>query len=199
VSAVHDERKLRFVFDKDWKVLKWDDHPAFRGGLQKFQETKGVDFFGLYIGAPWFIEVKDFRGYRIEKKAHMRRAYGRSLPGRPPDQRPGRAGRDLSGAGPAPRRSPRAAQGSANRPRGRAPLPRGGNRPPARSFAPPTAAELHPQAQALVLRARRPYLAALDSVVLYYLQTVCRVRQTVLACEYALASQRAREKPCKFL
>jgi hypothetical protein len=73
VSSVHDEKRLRFTFDKDWKVLKWDNHPAYLGGLQRFRETKAVDFFGLHIGAPWFVEVKDFRGYRIEEaiKRHL--------------------------------------------------------------------------------------------------------------------------------
>ncbi len=44
MSFVHDEGKLRFAFDSDWKILKWDDHGAYVGGLQRFQETKAVDF-----------------------------------------------------------------------------------------------------------------------------------------------------------
>ncbi|XXT19110.1 hypothetical protein WME94_53680 [Sorangium sp. So ce429] len=71
MSFVHDEGKLRFAFDDDWKILKWDDHGAYVGGLQRFQETKAVDFFGLYLGEPYFIEVKDFRGHRIENKARL--------------------------------------------------------------------------------------------------------------------------------
>jgi hypothetical protein len=71
VSSVHDEKRLRFAFDGDWKVVKWDAHPAYQGGLCQFQGTKAVDFVGLYIGAPWFIEVKDFRGYRIENKERL--------------------------------------------------------------------------------------------------------------------------------
>jgi hypothetical protein len=71
VSSVHDEGRLRFTFDEDWKVLKWDNHAAYLDGLQRFQETKAVDFFGLYIGAPWFVEVKDFRGHRIQTKARL--------------------------------------------------------------------------------------------------------------------------------
>ncbi|MGK3969983.1 hypothetical protein WMF38_31615 [Sorangium sp. So ce118] len=59
MSFVHDEGKLRFAFDDDWKILKWDDHGAYVGGLQRFQETKAVDFFGLYLGEPYFIEVKE--------------------------------------------------------------------------------------------------------------------------------------------
>ncbi|KYF50013.1 hypothetical protein BE04_37910 [Sorangium cellulosum] len=71
MSFVHDEGKLRFAFDGDWKILKWDDHDAYVGGLQRFQETKAVDFFGLYLGEPYFIEVKDFRGHRIKNKARL--------------------------------------------------------------------------------------------------------------------------------
>ncbi|WP_437896510.1 hypothetical protein [Sorangium sp. So ce124] len=71
MSFVHDEGKLRFAFDSDWKILKWDDHGAYVGGLQRFQETKAVDFFGLYLDDPYFIEVKDFRGYRIENKIRL--------------------------------------------------------------------------------------------------------------------------------
>ncbi|WP_437278244.1 hypothetical protein WME90_44665 [Sorangium sp. So ce375] len=71
MSFVHDEGKLRFAFDSDWKILKWDDHGAYVGGLQRFQETKAVDFFGLYLDEPYFIEVKDFRGHRIENKVRL--------------------------------------------------------------------------------------------------------------------------------
>jgi hypothetical protein len=71
MTLVHDEKRLRFTFDVHWKVLKWDGHGAYLNGLHQFQGTKAVDFFGLYIGAPWFIEVKDFRGYRIENKARL--------------------------------------------------------------------------------------------------------------------------------
>lgn len=71
MSFVHDEGKLRFSFDGHWRVMKWDSHGAYIDGLQKFQTTKAVDFFGLYIGAPWFIEVKDFRSHRIENKERL--------------------------------------------------------------------------------------------------------------------------------
>ncbi|HSN98345.1 MAG TPA: hypothetical protein VLS89_08605, partial [Candidatus Nanopelagicales bacterium] len=71
MSAAYDEGDLRFAFDGDWKVLKWDRHGAYLGGLQQFHGTKAVDFFGLYLGAPWLIEVKDFRGYRIDNKERL--------------------------------------------------------------------------------------------------------------------------------
>lgn len=71
MSAVHDEGRLRFSFDDGWKVLKWDDHLAFSAGLQKMTGTRAVDFLGLQLDVPWFIEVKDFRGYRVENKRRL--------------------------------------------------------------------------------------------------------------------------------
>lgn len=71
MSVEHDEGDLRFVFDDGWKVLKWDAHPAYLGGLQQREGTKAVDFVGLYVGEPWFLEVKDFRGHRIENKSRL--------------------------------------------------------------------------------------------------------------------------------
>lgn len=71
MSFTHDEDRLRFTFDDDWRVLKWDAHAAYLDGLQRYQGTRAVDFFGLYLGAPCFIEVKDFRRYRIENKRRL--------------------------------------------------------------------------------------------------------------------------------
>lgn len=71
MSAVFDEKSLRFTFDDDWQVLKWDEHGGYLRGLQKHGETKAVDFFGLHLGAPWFVEVKDFRGYRVANKRRL--------------------------------------------------------------------------------------------------------------------------------
>lgn len=71
MSVAYDEGGLRFTFDGDWRVLKWDGHQAYLGGVQQLQGTKAVDFFGLYIEDPWFIEIKDFRGHRVENKARV--------------------------------------------------------------------------------------------------------------------------------
>jgi len=65
------EQRLLFRFDDSWRVLKWDDHAAFHGGLRRHQSTCGVDFFGLSYSIPTFIEVKDFRNYRIENKPRV--------------------------------------------------------------------------------------------------------------------------------
>lgn len=65
------ESRLVFKFDDQWQVLKWDEDPAYTAGLQRFQQTKAVDFFALYNGTPYFIEVKNFRRYRIENKRRL--------------------------------------------------------------------------------------------------------------------------------
>lgn len=72
MSVTHDESRLRFVFDNDWTVVKWDDHEAHRQGLCKMEGTKAVDFLGLWMGEPCFIEVKNFCDYRIDNKRRLR-------------------------------------------------------------------------------------------------------------------------------
>lgn len=72
MTFAHVENKLRFVFDDGWSVLKWDEHRAYVDGLQPHQNTKAVDFLGLHLQTtPWFIEVKDPRGHRIEYKPQL--------------------------------------------------------------------------------------------------------------------------------
>lgn len=62
------ESGLIFSFDRNWRVLKWDAHPAFVGGLRRHQSTCGVDFLALHGTVPYFIEIKSFREHRIENK-----------------------------------------------------------------------------------------------------------------------------------
>lgn len=71
MSVAHEESRLRFEFGDDWRILKWDDHAAFKAGLGVVQGTKGVDFIGALFGAPWLIEVKNFRRYRIDCKERL--------------------------------------------------------------------------------------------------------------------------------
>jgi hypothetical protein len=68
VTFAFDEARLRFAFDDEWRVMKWDRHPAYAGGIQKLPGTKAVDFVGIRHSVPWFIEVTDFREHRIETK-----------------------------------------------------------------------------------------------------------------------------------
>jgi hypothetical protein len=78
MSVTHPESRLEFTFSDDWRVIKWDDHPAFKNGLCKAGDTKSVDFVGVFIDAPWLIEVKNFRQYRIENKERL--SSGRQSP-----------------------------------------------------------------------------------------------------------------------
>ncbi len=66
-----DEKRLRFAFDDEWRAIKWDGHPAYLGGIQKLPGTKAVDFVGVRLSVPWFIEVTDFREHRIETKRQL--------------------------------------------------------------------------------------------------------------------------------
>lgn len=75
---------IRFDFDDSWQVEKWDDSPWYRRGIHLLQGeltvlvngeqkkrpegTKAVDLLGLREEVPYLIEVKDFRGFRIENK-----------------------------------------------------------------------------------------------------------------------------------
>jgi hypothetical protein len=75
-----DEGNLRFVFSDDWRVLKLDQDEFFRRNLMPLQLTKAVDFVGMHgNGELFLIEVKDFRGRRIELKNHEAACGGDSL------------------------------------------------------------------------------------------------------------------------
>jgi hypothetical protein len=59
-----DEGRLRFAFDEQWKVIKWDDHAAHRKSMNALDKSKAIDFIGIYRNRQaFFIEVKDYRHY----------------------------------------------------------------------------------------------------------------------------------------
>ena len=70
-----DERHQRFTFDdRQWTVVKYDDHRDYRQRIANLPDTKAVDFIGLYGGRDgilYWIEAKDFRGYRIQNKLRL--------------------------------------------------------------------------------------------------------------------------------
>lgn len=69
---IWEEQNLRFEFGKQWRVLKLDDHPDYRDRIAKLDGTKSVDFLGIFNERVfYFIEVKDFRGHRIENKDRL--------------------------------------------------------------------------------------------------------------------------------
>jgi hypothetical protein len=70
-----DEQKQKFTFDDGrWWVVKYDKHRDYRERIAKLDGTKAVDFVGLQDGEDgvlYWIEVKDFRGYRIQNKDRL--------------------------------------------------------------------------------------------------------------------------------
>ena len=69
-----DEQSLRFEFDDTWQVVvQSDGEPmVFKQGIKMLQRTRDVDFIALRKDRQlFFIEVKDFRGYRIQNKERI--------------------------------------------------------------------------------------------------------------------------------
>lgn len=73
--SVLDEQKLRFAFDdQQWSVVKYDEHRDYRDRIESLNGTRAVDFIGLQEDGEsvlYWIEVKDFRGYRIQNKSRL--------------------------------------------------------------------------------------------------------------------------------
>ncbi len=73
------EDKIQFDFGESWSVMKYDGHADYRNGIQKLQSlnneenrgTKAVDILGIIGDELYFIEIKDFRDYRIENKPRI--------------------------------------------------------------------------------------------------------------------------------
>jgi hypothetical protein len=74
-----DEGKLRFEFESQWRVARYDGdetaapaHAFYRNQVSRLPETKAVDFVGILAGeGGYLIEIKDFRGYRIKNKKRL--------------------------------------------------------------------------------------------------------------------------------
>jgi len=67
-----EEGRLRFEFDAQWQAaVKWDDSLAYRKGIGLLPDTKAVDILCRSKGRCVLIEVKDFRGHRIENKPRV--------------------------------------------------------------------------------------------------------------------------------
>jgi hypothetical protein len=74
MSQVFDEDHLRFEFDEAWTVVKYDEPGGYyREKVKALEGTKAVDFVALYVASRhlFWIEVKDFRGYRIQNKSRQ--------------------------------------------------------------------------------------------------------------------------------
>jgi hypothetical protein len=86
VTTVLIEEQLRFEFGQSWQVEKYDEHSAYRDGIEHLKEripcrqclnprdvgTKAVDFVGRKNGELYLIEVKDFRGHEVENRRRVR-------------------------------------------------------------------------------------------------------------------------------
>ncbi|MBK9014261.1 MAG: hypothetical protein IPM82_09265 [Saprospiraceae bacterium] len=69
-----DEEKLRFDFlESKWaSVLPFDKTAFIKKAKDAIEPTKAVDFLGIFqANTLIFIEVKDFRGHRIETKPRV--------------------------------------------------------------------------------------------------------------------------------
>lgn len=67
---VFEESHLRFNFhDEEWDhLVKYDEEKDYRKLGNSIPGTKGVDFIGISREIIYFIEVKNYRGYRLESK-----------------------------------------------------------------------------------------------------------------------------------
>ena len=66
------EDKLIFTFPDNWEVIKYDESHFFINHVRKSQGGKAVDILALADNCLFLIEIKDFRGYRIESKKSLR-------------------------------------------------------------------------------------------------------------------------------
>jgi hypothetical protein len=66
------EGKMIFTFPDTFQVNKYDESHFFRNQVDKCQGTKGVDILALSENRLFLIEIKDFRGYRIENKQRLK-------------------------------------------------------------------------------------------------------------------------------
>jgi len=83
ISNLPPEGKLQFTFPPSWYVVKYDDSIFYKQKIQKIKlgkdaegkdlgDPKAMDYIALSPdGKLWLIEVKDFRGHRIENKLRL--------------------------------------------------------------------------------------------------------------------------------
>jgi len=75
MSTSLDEKFQRFTFSDNWVVFKYDDVTGDTGYASikdNVSGTKACDFLGVFEhSAAYLIEVKDFRGFRIQNKKRL--------------------------------------------------------------------------------------------------------------------------------
>lgn len=75
MAQVIVERALELEFGDEWDlVLKWDECRWHRNGINRFGDCKAVDVLALSRTRRQLlmIELKDFRGHRIENKERIK-------------------------------------------------------------------------------------------------------------------------------
>lgn len=72
MPTILEEEFQRFTFDDSWTVFCYD---CAQAGYHEIRDrvpgSKSCDFAGIRAAAGHLIEVKDFRGYRIQNKARI--------------------------------------------------------------------------------------------------------------------------------
>lgn len=61
---------LQFEFGATWRIVKYDEHAQHVERLQTI-ESQAIDFLAARTGTVLLLEVKDFRGRRIENKGKL--------------------------------------------------------------------------------------------------------------------------------
>lgn len=67
-----EEGFLAFDFSDSWRILKLDEHRDYRERIARLEGTKAVDFLSILDEQElYLIEVKDFRGHKIETRDRL--------------------------------------------------------------------------------------------------------------------------------
>ncbi|HET6247969.1 MAG TPA: hypothetical protein VFE47_09760 [Tepidisphaeraceae bacterium] len=64
------EGHLEFNFDASWQTVKYDEHAQHVERLQKI-DSQAIDILGSRNDLVLLLEIKDFRGHRIENKEKL--------------------------------------------------------------------------------------------------------------------------------
>ncbi|MBI4662618.1 MAG: hypothetical protein HY735_27715 [Verrucomicrobia bacterium] len=72
MPMILEEQFQRFTFDDTWTVFRYDcAESGYFGVRDGVPGSRACDFAGVRSATGYLIEVKDFRGYRIQTKARM--------------------------------------------------------------------------------------------------------------------------------
>ena len=63
-----EESGLKFEFNEEAAVVKYDDSSFYRNYMNQLSESKGVDFISFYGERLVFTEVKNFKGHEAESR-----------------------------------------------------------------------------------------------------------------------------------